>query len=246
MTFALDDGPGEGLQLGLIVLSTDTGLEWEARTVFAGRPAHVLHTRIPARDHVTPEDLGQMAPELTRTAALLPQGLRAVGYGCTSGATVIGPTEVAARVSKAHPGTPVTDPLSAVIAALGALGVRRIGMVSPYVAQVTAPMEAALAAAGIEVVAAKSFGESEDRIVGRIPEAATLAAIGEVGRETGVEAVFASCTNLRSMGVIDEGEAMLGRPVISSNQALFWHMLRLAGMGERAAGWGPGRLFSMT
>jgi maleate isomerase len=205
-----------------------------------------LHTRIPARDHVTPEDLGRMAPELTRAAALLPPGLRAVGYGCTSGATVIGPAEVAARVAEAHPGTPVTDPLSAVIAALGALGVRRIGMVSPYVPQVTAPMEAALAAAGIEVVAAKSFGESEDRIVGRIPEAATLAAIGEVGRAAGVEAVFASCTNLRSMAIIDAGEAMLGRPVISSNQALFWHMLRLAGAGARARGWGPGRLFSIA
>lgn len=246
MKLELDEGPGDGLQLGLIVLSTDTGLEWEARTVFAGHPAHVLHTRIPSRDHVTPEDLGRMAPELTRTAALLPPGLSAVGYGCTSGATVIGPAKVAALVSEAHPGTPVTEPLSAVIAALQALGAGRIGMVSPYVPQVTAPMEAALAAAGIEVVAAKSFGESADRIVGRIPEATTLAAIAEVGRAPGVEAVLASCTNLRSMGIIDAAEEVLGRPVISSNQALFWHMLRLSGAAERARGWGPGRLFSRT
>ena len=72
-----------------------------------------------------------------------------------------------------------------------------------------------------------------------------LAAIAEIGREAGVEAVFASCTNLRSMAIIDAGETMLGRPVISSNQALFWRMLRLAGAGARAAGWGPGRLFAI-
>ncbi|MDZ7708866.1 MAG: aspartate/glutamate racemase family protein [Roseovarius sp.] len=245
MEYELDEGPGGGLRLGLIVLSVDTGLEWEARQVFAGRPAHVLHTRIPARDHVTPEDLAHMAPELTRTAALLPPGLGAVGYGCTSGATVIGPEEVARRVNEAHPGVPVTNPLSAVIAALRALGVARIGMVTPYLPDVVAPMQAALAKAGIEAVASESFGESDDRIVGRIPEAATLRGMLDVGQRPGVEAVFASCTNLRSMAVVAEAEAALGKPVVTSNQAMFWHMLRLAGAGERARGWGPGRLFAL-
>jgi maleate isomerase len=245
MTIELDEGPGDGLRLGLIVLSTDLGLEWEARAVFAGRPAHVMLTRIPARDHVTPEDLREMVPELTRTAALLPQGLAAVGYGCTSGATIIGPGEVAARVGEAHPGVPVTNPLSGVLAALAALGVGRVGMVTPYLPEVVAPMQAALRVAGIEAVAAQSFGESDDRIVGRIPEATVLRAILEMGRAPGVEAVFASCTNMRSMAVIDEAEAALGKPVVSSNQAMFWHMLQLAGAGERARGWGPGRLFTL-
>lgn len=245
MEYELDEGPGDGLRLGLIVLSTDMGLEWEARQVFAVRPAHVLHTRIPARDHVTPEDLAYMAPELTRTAALLPPGLGAVGYGCTSGATVIGPAQVAARVNEAHPGVSVTDPLSAVIAALRVLGVARIGMVTPYLPEVIAPMQAALAEAGIEAVASESFGESDDRIVGRIPEAATLRGMLDVGQRPGVEAVFTSCTNLRSMAVVDEAEAALAKPVVTSNQAMFWHMLRLAGAGKQARGWGPGRLFTL-
>lgn len=245
MDYELDEGPGGGLRLGLIVLSVDTGLEWEARAVFAGREALVMHSRIPARNHVTPEDLAYMAPQLTRSAALLPPRLSAVGYGCTSGATVIGPEEVARRVGEAHPGTPVTNPLSAVIAALEALKIRRIGMVTPYLPEVVAPMQAALCAAGIEVITAESFGESDDRIVGRIPEAATLRGILDVGARPGVEAVFTSCTNLRSMAVIDEAEAALGKPVVTSNQAMFWHMLQLAGAGAKARGWGPGRLFQL-
>jgi len=67
----------------------------------------------------------------------------------------------------------------------------------------------------------------------------------DVGARDGVEAVFASCTNLRSMAVIDAAEAALGKPVVTSNQAMFWHLLQLAGAGERARGWGPGRLFQL-
>ena len=42
-----------------------------------------------------------------------------------------------------------------------------------------------------------------------------------------VDAVFLSCTNLRTLDVIDEIEAELGLPVVSSNQALAWHMAQL-------------------
>jgi len=42
--------------------------------------------------------------------------------------------------------------------------------------------------------------------------------------------------------VIEQAEAELGLPVVSSNQALLWHMLGLAGVAQ-PSGWGPGRLF---
>lgn len=38
-----------------------------------------------------------------------------------------------------------------------------------------------------------------------------------------------SCTNLRCLRIIPEVEAQIGKPVLSSNLALAWHMLRLAG-----------------
>ena len=78
--------------------------------------------------------------------------------------------------------------------------------------------------------------------VAQISEASTLAAILEAGAADGVEAVFARCTNLRAFGIIDGAKAQLGLPVISSNLALAWDMLRRAGV--EATGWGPGRLFS--
>lgn len=243
MEYDLDQGAGGGRRLGLIVLSTDETLEWEARGILARRDLNLLHTRIPARANVTPEDLASMAPEMTRSAALLPRGLSVLGYGCTSASAIIGPDEVTRRVQEAHPGTPVTNPLSGVIAALRALGAERVAMVTPYVSEVNAPMRRALGAAGITVVSEVSFGQKEDWTVARISEASTRAAMLKAGRAQGVQAVFTSCTNLRTFNVIAPVEAALGVPVVSSNQALLWDMFRRADIA--AQGWGPGRLFSV-
>jgi len=241
MNYTLDEGAAGGARFGLILLSNDETLEHETRAVIARRDVNMLHARIPSIAEVTPETLVTMADEMTATASLLPPDLRVVGYACTSGATVIGPGEVSRLVQVAHPETPVTNPMCAVIAALRAVGAAKIGLVSPYVPSVTGPMCAHLADHGINVLHQVSFGQSDDQKVARISENSTRAAMLEAGRAEGVEAVFASCTNLRTFGIIEEVEETLGKPVISSNQALIWHMLRLAGLD--AKGWGPGRLY---
>ena len=58
------------------------------------------------------------------------------------------------------------------------------------------------------------------------------------------EAIFVSCGALRTMDVISEIEAATGKPCVSSNQAMLWHCLRLAGIDDRIAG--LGQLFSQT
>lgn len=239
-----DDGAGAAARLGLIVLSADETLEHEARTTLRDPEINLFHARIPSHPEVTPETLRLMEAALPDTAALLPAGLDVIGYACTSGATVIGPEMVAALIGRHHPRAAVTDPLSAVLSALDFLGARRIAMVTPYVPEVTAPIRAALARSGIDVLADVSFACKEERTVARITEASTLAAIAEAGGAGGPDAVFVSCTNLRSFGILDRAEAMLDIPVISSNQAMIWHMLRLAGVDP--AGRGPGRLFRVS
>ncbi|QYX55578.1 aspartate/glutamate racemase family protein [Roseovarius sp. SCSIO 43702] len=239
--YDLDAGAGGGTRIGLVVLSTDETLEHEARLAFTGRDVNLLHARIPSIAEVRPDTLATMADEMTATAALLPLGLSALGYACTSGATVIGPAEVARLLHIAHPNVPVSDPMTAVIAALRALDASRIALVTPYLPSVTAPMRAHLAGHGIEVTHEVSFGEGDDRRVGRITEASTRAAMLEAARAPGTEAIFASCTNLRSFGIIDRVEAETGLPVVTSNQALLWHLVSLAGLP--AGGSGPGRLW---
>lgn len=243
LPFETDDGCAGSAALGLIVLKTDETMEVELREPFARAGLACYHARIPMHPTITPETLAEMARDLPATAALLPDGtpFGAIGYGCTSGATVIGAKKVRELVRGTHPRVPVTDPVSAVMAGLAALNVRRIGLLTPYLPEVTGAMQALLAANGFEVVRVGSFEEGEDRVVARITEAATLAAMAEIGGDPDCEAVFASCTNLRTFGVLDEAERRIGKPVVSSNQALGWHMLTLANVATQ--GLGPGRLF---
>jgi len=240
MDYALDKITAP--RLGMVVLSTDETLEDEARVVLNGQNARLMHSRIYSHEQVTPESLKAMEALMPASAELLPQGLDAIAYGCTSASVMMGPDAVARQIGTVQPGVPVTNPISAVVAALKGLGVSRIGLVTPYTAQVAGPMRDFLAREGIETLHEVSFGEQDDRNVARISETSTLAAIEQAGRVEGVEAVFASCTNLRAFGIIDEAEARLGLPVLSSNLALIWHALRLAGANPQ--GWGPGRLFS--
>lgn len=52
------------------------------------------------------------------------------------------------------------------------------------------------------------------------------------------DALFISCGALRSIDIVDTLEAELGKPVICSNQAMMWDMLRLAGIDDKIDGYG--------
>jgi maleate isomerase len=53
-----------------------------------------------------------------------------------------------------------------------------------------------------------------------------------------VEGVFISCTALRAAGTIEPIEEKIGKPVITSNQALLWDALRLGGYNKVIPGYG--------
>ena len=58
------------------------------------------------------------------------------------------------------------------------------------------------------------------------------------------DAYFISCTAVRSAEVIEEIEALVGRPVITSNQAMVWYALRKNAIANNQPGFGS--LFSIT
>ncbi|MCX2725135.1 aspartate/glutamate racemase family protein [Roseibium salinum] len=244
LSFDVDRGPGEKAAFGLIVLLVDETIEAEFRTIFTLDGVSLFHSRIESAPEVTHSTLMRMKERLTDAAAFLPANrpLDAIGYACTSGATVIGSDAVEAAVRKAHPQASVTDPARAVMAALKHMNVTRLGIVSPYVEEVSGAICDLLRQNGLETLAAGSFGQAEEAVVARISLKSVEEAICTVGSDPQVEAVFASCTNLRTFPVIERSERRLGKPVISSNQALAWHMMVLAGLPSGGAG--PGRLFN--
>ena len=136
---------------------------------------------------------------------------------------------VAGQVRTRH----VTNPMTATLAALAHLGVRSVALVSPYTPAVAAGLQRTLEAGGIAVPRAISFGEEVEANVARIDPASIRAAAQEAATHPEVQAVFLSCTNLRTLDVIAPLERDLGIPVLGSNLALAWHMARLAGADQR-------------
>lgn len=231
---------------GLIVLSVDETLEDDFRHLITANTARLHITRIPSGAELTPETIAQMAHDLPAAAALLPKEARfdAIAYACTSGTALIGADRVTELIKANATAAAVTTPLTAALSAIHHLGLKRVGIVSPYITSVAAPIRAAFEATGIKVPATLSFGEEVEARVARIAGQSIMEAATHLAQQADVDGIFLSCTNLRTLGVIDALEAKLGVPVLSSNQCLAWHMARLSGLEGKLTP--VGRLLSQT
>ena len=233
----IDGGCGHRARIGLIVLQTDETLEYEINRLLAIEGVVIHVTRIPSGVEVSPATLAAMEGAIPSATGLFPGGASfdAVAYCCTSGATVIGEDKVRDLIQSVMGNIAVTNPMTAVKALCAHLGLRRLGFVTPYVAEISAEMRRNLEAAGIEITAFNSFEIAQERTVARISEASVLRAIIETASQAPCDAIFASCTNLRSLGIIEKAEDAVGKPVISSNLALAWHLARFADLSGELA-----------
>ena len=229
-------------QLGLVVLQTDETIEQDMRQLLPP-DVEFLVSRVPSGAVLSTDMIAEMEDKLTGAARLFPQNLKfaATAYGCTSASAQIGPQRVAQLLGAGAQTAHVTEPVSALIAACRALSVHRLGLISPYVAAISDRLRAVLKEESIEVTQFDSFEEPIEANVVRIsPEALQDAALG-MGALPAVDAVFLSCTNLRTLGIIDAIERKIDKPVLSSNQVLAWHLLRLSDIPARPDA--PGRLW---
>lgn len=234
-TLAGDSAP----PVGLIVLQSDETIEGDFRRMLPETvPLYV--SRVPSDEEVTPETLQRMAGHLTGAASLFPTPLKftTVGYGCTSGTAQIGADEIAKLVCAGTQAARVTNPLTALVNACNALDVTSVAFLSPYVADVSDRLRTALADQGIASPTFGSFNEANEANVVRISAASIIDAAKDLANQGKAQAIFLSCTNLRTMDVIEKIEAATGLPCLSSNQVLAWDMTRETGAQTQI----PGRL----
>ena len=240
MPCSRDDGPAPAAAIGLITLANDVVIEPELRTFLAGiEGAAVYASRIPLMLELTPQALRDMEAHIPRAVELIVPNDRidVMAFGCTSGSMAIGPENVAAAVHRVRPNVAVTDPVSAALKGLKALGARRIALLTPYPDAVNDVVASYVAAQGFEIAERASFKQPNDPAIARVPPEAIYRAGVELGRRK-VDAVFISCTALRCSSVITRIEQAIGKPVVTSNQALAWDCLRLAGCKTTVEGYG--------
>ncbi len=246
LPFETDGGVAPRGRVGLIVLASDYTIEHEWRKIFAQLPGLALYqSRIFNDNKITPETLRAMEPRIRDCADVFLPGARmdVIAYGCTSASMAIGEEKVFERIREARPGVACTTPITAAFAAFEAFGAKRIGVLTPYRADVNQIVADYIRARGFDVPVFGSFNEESDAVVASISPASVREGVRRVAAEAEVDAVFVSCTSVRLAEAVTEIEAEVGIPVTSSNHAMAWHSARLAKVKDKVPG--LGRLFTL-
>jgi maleate isomerase len=241
----LDEGIGWRAVIGLIVLASDQTMEHEFRQLVHVPGVAVYHSRLWNDVTITPETLRAIGDRIAPATRLILPGMKVdvVAFGCTSASMELGEEEVFRQIRSVRPKVHCTTPVTAAFAAFEALSARRIGVLTPYPPEVNENVRAYITRRGADVVAFATFDKRDDREAARIDPESVLAGVRALASSAHLDAVFVSCTSLRLTEVVEAAEEVAGVPVTSSDHAMAWHCLRLAGVTEAVPG--AGRLFRM-
>lgn len=171
---------------------------------------------------------------ITLAPIFVESGVDLIVYACAETSFLGGPNDHG-RVSDeitAATGIPSTTAVSAMVEALRALKSRRIALVTPYSTVRTELMKESLLEHGFETVHSVNrdfnaeHGDAREWFyTNRQPPHVAYQMAREADRPE-ADTVLVSATNFRTLDVIDLLEETLGKPVITTNQAILWASLR--------------------
>jgi maleate isomerase len=243
--------------LGMLTPSSNTVLEPVTAALLAEVPEASAHFGRFAVTEIalSAQALAQFAPEeILRAARLLAHArCQVIAWnGTSAGWLGFDRDEALCAAITQETGAAACTSVLAINELFGRLGVRRFGLVTPYVADVQQAIAANYARAGIDVVAERHLGLQDNFSFSEVDEATLTRLCREVAAEVAAngatarpDALVILCTNLRGAALAPALEAELGIPVIDSISAVVWKSLRLAGIDtRRVTRWG--RLFQDT
>ncbi len=241
----LDGGIASRAAIGVVVLATDQTMEYEFRALLSQPGVAFYESRVFNDSDITPENLRAIGPRIAPSVDLILPSipLDVVAFGCTSATMTLGEDAVFAEIRKARPNVACTTPVTGALAAFQALGAKRIGLLTPYSREINANLVAYFRRRGVDIAAVATFDRQDDRDAARISIASIEAATERLAAAPGVDAIFVSCTSLRVAEATARLEQRVRAPVTSSNHAMAWHCLRLAGVDDVLPTFG--RLFEL-
>jgi maleate cis-trans isomerase len=224
------------LRLGLLYpgYSAEDDLPWLVDTLFEDGSvvADVVHTSVDEDVHDVDVllDLGSARRLNVGADTLRERGVAVAVWACTSGSFVFGwegAQRQAAELGE-HFGGPASSTSLAFVAALRALGLRRVAIAATYPEPVTACLVDLLGDAGFEVVGAGSRGIVTAAEVGTLDEDALIELVRTDDRPD-AEAVIVPDTALHTARSLAALEEAAGKLVLTANQVSVWEAVRLAG-----------------
>jgi maleate isomerase len=230
-------------RLGVILPSSNTTVETEFSGALQGSNISLHVTRIPLKD-VTVKGLSVMEKKTQAAARLLKDAdVDAVVFACTSGSLVkgIGQDQALAQKIKTITQRPVVVTSTAVVDALKTLRAKDLSVVTPYIEEVNQKEVEFLEGNGFRVKTLRSFNLKSNLEIGNLTpqDTATLALNAE---SDPTQALFISCTNLRTFEKLPFLEQKLQKPAVSSNSATLWAALKALDSKFRPS---LGKLFSL-
>jgi maleate isomerase len=241
----LDAGLASRAAIGLVVLATDQTMEHEFRALVRLPGVAFYESRVFNDNDITPETLRAIGPRIAPGVDLILPGipLDVVAFGCTSASMLLGEDAVFAEIHRTRPKVACTTPVTAALAAFKTLGARGIGLLTPYAPQINENLVRYFTGRGVTIAAVATFDRRDDLEAARISVASIETAVQRMAAAPGVDAIFVSCTSLRVAEAAAGLEQRIGVPVTSSNHAMAWHCLRLAGVDDALPS--AGRLFEL-
>ena len=232
--------------LGMLTPSSNTTLEPVTAQMIAGLPEASAHfgrfrvTEIALSDRA----LGQFDDsEILHAAELLSHArVGVIGWSGTSASWRGFQTDeqLCRRITEAT-GVPACTSVLALNEIFARTGVRRFGLVTPYLDDVQDKIIANYAAAGYECVAERHLGLRDNFSFAEVDADTLCAMVRDVARAR-PDAIAILCTNLRGGPLVQALEAEMGIPIHDSIATVVWKSLCLAGANpKRVLGWG--RLF---
>jgi maleate isomerase len=164
----------------------------------------------------------------------------AVAMCCTGGSFAggYGYDQMLIRKMKEKNGNvPTTTSSTSMIEAFNELGIRKVSLAVPYLEEVAMAEKKFVEDHGIQVLNIKWLNLQDAIEIATVPKETVYSLASEVN-ELESEAIFISCIALHTIEVIEKLEHDLRKPVISSNQATMWHLLRLANVNDKIEGYG--------
>lgn len=225
-------------RIGLIIPSLNVTIEPEFNAM-APEGVSIHATRV-LLERGTAEALRHMAGETEKAAELLATAqVDIIVYACTTGSLVGGlgwDQKLIGRIeSKSN--IMATTTATAVVAALKELAVNSVAVATPYIDELNHMEKAFLEANGIKVAHIEGLSFTKGGELNNLDPGVAYALGKKVDRDT-AQAVFLSCTGFKTIAIIEALEQDLGKPVLSSNTATLWDVLRRLRIKEPVVGYG--------
>lgn len=231
------------IRLGVLTPSSNTALEPLTQALIASLPEVSVHfSRFSVTQIALSADaLGQFQRERILDAArlLADAHVDAIGWSGTSAGWLGFDTDVAlCQAITEATAIPATTSVLALNKALQRFGIRRLGLVSPYLAEVQAKIVANYAALGIDASAESHLSLQDNFSFAEVDEATLDRQVAEVVA-AGAEAITTFCTNLHAAHRAESWERQHGVPVFDTVTTVLWDMLNMTGVDtRRLTGWG--------